>query len=200
MPLILSPPPAGDSGGLFDWLTTIGTWVAGLATVAAVVVALRLARREQANRLQVADNQALAQARLVRVSYPDWGAGNFDKGHPGYAHFEDRGPADGSRCYFAVPILNISDRPILDLRLRLWVSDLAKDPIESERVDVLPTAKTAQVVVTSSYPAISGRTPIALRVLWGDADGRRFCRDILAREDSPAPPQFYTGQPPVRFQ
>src|SRR4051794_23882404 len=61
----------GGSGG-WDVLTAIATAAGVLATVAAVVVALYLAKQGDRTRVREANARATAQARLVRLAEPNW--------------------------------------------------------------------------------------------------------------------------------
>src|SRR5690242_20701193 len=61
-----------------DWITAVATALGVVATFAAVVVALVLAGREERRRVKDKEARALAQARLVRVTTPNWGIGALE--------------------------------------------------------------------------------------------------------------------------
>lgn len=158
-----------------DWTAAIGQIAGAVFTLAAVVVALAVALRDERRRHQDRDDYARAQARLVLTGGP----GSREE--------------DGSRATI-FPFTNHGDRPVLDVYAELWPS--------RTRLEDRPLAVHARIVLPGQDLPIKLRRTLdapasvtAWRVRWTDADGRQWCVD-QPQQPEPLP---YTGQPPRRY-
>jgi hypothetical protein len=176
-PLVPSVPPVAPGPQVTDWITAIATVAAVIATLAAVIVALRLAGREERHRAKEEQRRALAQARLVRITVPDWSIGALPTG-PGYR--------------FAPKVVNAGDRPITDVKVDLWIGDLSGEPDLEDSVDFIAAGAEVTLLLEMGHPDATAE--VALRVTWSDADGRNWFLDLHERDRFRA--ELFTGQPP----
>lgn len=157
------------------------------AGVALLLLVINLMHRRGDNkrRTHEKEQQALAQARLVITGDqpPDLEGVMFDRiGKPRYR--------------IESPLANAGDRPILDVRLEVWLND---PTIDQPRV-VAPTSvvRPGGKHDFRTY-VVSDRADLAVtawRIRWSDADGRKWFREH-SPQDQPA---RYTGQPPCPMQ
>jgi len=178
---------AVEQGGSSGWdvLTAIATAAGVLATVAAVVVALYLAKQGDRTRVREASARATAQARLVQLAEPNWVIGAIDDADdPAFVGLVGSDTEYNTRFRFTVDVLNASDRPILGLAMRLWIDDFATPAVTSDRRDTLSAHEHATLTVR----AVHAQGPVGLRVSWIDADGRCWHKDVLQTHDDPQEP------------
>ena len=158
-----------------DWVAAIGQIAGAAFTLAAVVVALVIALRDERRRQQDRDDYARAQARLVLTGGP----GSREE--------------DGSRLTIFA-FTNHGERPVLDVYAELWPS--------GTRLDDRPSAVHARIVLPGQDLPMKLRCPsnaptavAAWRIRWTDADGRQWYVDQYPQPE----PLPYTGQPPQRY-
>lgn len=130
-----------------------------VGTIAAVVTALALARRDSIRGRREDDQRLLAQARLVRVMGPRWGPA-----------------APDGTVSLSCEVVNHGDRPILDAEFSVW------DP------DQTGADRPAYVGAVSWVEPSNGQTinaqvrfetdqAVVWRVTWRDASGRQWYAD-----------------------
>ncbi|MET7398866.1 hypothetical protein ABZS66_35800 [Dactylosporangium sp. NPDC005572] len=158
-----------------DWIAAIGQALGALFTLVAVVAALWIALRDQRDRQREQKDQALAQARLVRVR------------GTGVRPVEEDG--QGQLHELTIYFTNHSDRPVLDVYGEAWPADNALDepPRWAVTSDVVLSGQDLPLVMR-----VNGNVALrAWRARWTDADGRQWCVD--RRGEPPVP---FKGQPP----
>jgi len=158
-----------------DWIAAIGQALGAFFTLAAVIVALWIALRDEQRRHAEQERQALTQARLVRVR--GTGVKLVGEDEHGYQH--------ELTIYFT----NHSERPVLDVYGEAWPADNPRH--EPARWAV----KTDAVLPGQDQPLmmkVTGDVTLnAWRARWTDADGRQWCVDRRG-----ADPILFAGQPP----
>lgn len=151
-----------------DWAGAWGQIAGAVGTFIAVAVALWIAIRETTARRREGDEHARAQARLVVVERPDVVNVNRDI-EPDSIHHDLR-----------FTIANYGDRPVLGIRVEVWLSE----PVErsfnrSERV----VLRDQQVELDVRVHGKVGKSVVsAWGVAWTDADGRRWVVDCPGGE------------------
>jgi len=161
-----------------DWIAAVGQALGALFTLAAVIVALWIALRDERRRHAEQERLALTQARLVRV--PGEGSKSVGRDEHGYQH--------ELTIYFT----NHSERPVLDVYAEAWPADNPRDkpPRWALKTGIVLPGQDQPFMMKVTTPGASV-TLNAWRVRWTDADGRQWCVD--RRGEDPIP---FNGQPP----
>ena len=194
-PFDLAQPQADASG--WDILTATATAAGVLATVAAVLTALWLARRDEKTRHSERNARSIAQARLVRLDDPTvWTIGAIeDSEDPAFKGLSPVGHDYKTRFRFVLGVLNASDRPIMCLALQLWIDDFEK-PVATHRHPLLLAGERATLTVRAAHD----QGPVAVRVSWIDSNGRCWYKEVLQTHDDPQEPVEGSGRSPQQFR
>ena len=141
-----------------DWISSIGQAAGALFTAVAVVVALWISHRDSRQRAKDEHAKSRAQAKLVLVKGPE------------IVDLDQKDPKKNG-IVFAASILNIGDRPILEVKFDILAADEgALRRLGSMSKSFLdPTTQTVY-----EYLRVYAKNGVALskwRISWEDPDG-----------------------------
>jgi hypothetical protein len=147
------------------WWTTdrvgaAGSVLGALGTIAAVITALALARRDSIRGRGDEERRLLAQARLVRLIGPRWTSSHGTDGH----------------ATLSCDVVNHGERPILDPDFSVWAPGVPQTRAPGYAVGSFWIEPGYDIELKLRLP-FKEDDAYSWRVTWRDASGRQWCAD-----------------------